>query len=158
MAKRAVMVALATVLMVATSPLTAIGADNSAKEQSDRLPDKLPKTTRDCMFFRTIYDWKALDPYNLIVWFNSHRTPRHIELEVACYEARFVDTIAFTDNLDGRLCAFGNDSVIVGHQHCPIGAINKITPREAKALIAKYRKRYSKDRRQNNARNKSPEN
>lgn len=156
MAKRAVMVALATILMVATGAVTAIGADNSGKEQSGHLPDKLPKMTRDCMFFRTIYDWKALDPYNLIVWFNSHRTPRHIELEVACYEARFVDTIAFTDNLDGRLCAFGNDSVIIGHQTCPIGAINKITPKEAKALIAKYKERYSKGSRRKKAGNNTP--
>ena len=109
------------------------------------MPDRLPKVTADCEFFRTIYDWRALDPYNLIVWFNNRNTPRHIELETACYQLRFVDTIAFTSR-DNRLCAFGGDSVIVGDEQCKIGALNKITPEEARALIAKYEKGRSSNK------------
>ena len=125
----------------------AAGAAAQDSEQEDlppRYPDRLPKMTTECMFFRTIYDWKALDPYNLIVYFNNRHTPRHIELETACYSARFVETIAFTSNNDGRLCAFGGDSVIIGDMECTIGAMHKMTSEEADELIAKYKPRYRK--------------
>ena len=122
----------------------AVAQDEGKEDEPKRFPDRLPKMTTECMFFRTIYDWRALDPYNLIVWFNNRNTPRHIELETACYSARFVDTIAFTSGPDERLCAYGGDAVIIGDQRCTIGAINKITKDEAKVLITKYKKRYSK--------------
>lgn len=118
-------------------------AQDATEDEVGRPPRKFPKMTRECMFFRTIYDWRALDPYNLIVWFNNRNTPRHIELETACYSARFVDTIAFTSR-DNRLCAFGGDSVIIGDMQCSIGALNKLTPDEADALTAKFKERYKK--------------
>lgn len=122
----------------------AVAQDESNQDEPKRFPDKFPKLTTECMFFRTIYDWRALDPYNLIVWFNNRNTPRHIELETACYSARFVDTIAFTSGPDERLCAYGGDSVIIGDQRCTIGAINKMTKDEAEELITKYKNRYNK--------------
>ena len=120
-------------------PQKAAPTKPSENEAQPGIPNKLPKVTADCEFFRTIHDWKALDPYNLIVWFNSRNTPWHLELETACYQLRFVDVIAFTST-DNRLCAFAGDSVIAGDELCEIGAMNRITPKQAKALVAKFEK------------------
>lgn len=122
----------------------AAARDESKQDEPRRFPDRFPKQTTECMVFRTIYDWRALDRYNLIVWFDDRNTPRHIELETACYSARFVDTIAFTSGPDERLCAYGGDAVIMGDQSCTIGAMRKITKDEAKELISKYKNRHGK--------------
>ncbi|MFQ5533408.1 MAG: DUF6491 family protein [Sphingomonadales bacterium] len=124
--------------------LGAAADEGSGQEKSPHARDKLPPITQECMFFNTIYDWRALDPYNLIVWFNNRNTPRHLELETACYSARFVDAIAFTSNRDGRLCAFGGDSVVIGDMNCAIGAMHKITPEQADELVAEFKKRRTK--------------
>ncbi len=101
-------------------------ASNDGTEKQSKIRDRLPKMTNDCIFFRTIYDWKAIDHYSLIVWFNNRHHAVHVELDTRCSSLPFEHTIAFTDNMDGRLCAFGGDSIIVGgplNQRCTIGAI-----------------------------------
>ena len=41
----------------------------------EQFPDRLPDTTNQCIFFRTLYDWKPLNRHNLIVWAPSRKHP-----------------------------------------------------------------------------------
>ncbi len=99
-------------------------------------PKRLPQGGLQCVFFRSIYDWRAIDRYNLIIWAPNRRSPYHVELDRPCDGLRFTDTIAFSSNMDGRLCAFGGDAVVVDHDRCPIGAITKLTQEQLDYLIS----------------------
>ena len=76
-----------------TSPGPAFGSDN------------------DCIFARSVSDWRPLDNRNLIV-FAGRRNPYHVQLSRASTRLRFSDQIAFTDR-DGRVCPFGGDSIVI---------------------------------------------
>ncbi len=103
-------------------------------------PDKMPDTTNQCIFFRTLYDWKALNNTNLIVWAPSRKHPYHLTLDRPCFGLKFAHSIGFTSR-DSRLCGYGGDSVLVESgggmpDRCPIGSITKLTEESLKALIA----------------------
>ena len=98
--------------------------------------DRLPQGTLDCVFFRSIYDWRAIDRYNLIIWAPSRSSPYRVQLDRPCDGLRFTDTIAFSSNLDGRLCAYGGDAVVVDHDRCPIGSITKLSKDELDFLLS----------------------
>lgn len=106
-------------------------------------PRRLPPITMECIYQRSIYDWKALDRYNLLVWAPSRNHPYHVELDNACFELRWANTIAFySRGFDDRICGFGGDKIIVGGrfpEHCSIGAIHKLTPDSAQELIEAFR-------------------
>lgn len=106
----------------------------------EQYPDKLPQTTNECIFFRTLYDWKALNNSNLIVWAPSKNHPYHIQLDRPCQGLRFAYSIGFTSR-DSRLCGFGGDAVLVESgggraDRCPIGGITKLTEESLKSLLA----------------------
>lgn len=105
----------------------------------ERNPDSLPDTTNQCIFFRTLYDWKPLNNTNLIVWAPSRKHPYHLQLDRPCFGLRFAHSIGFTSR-DSRLCGFGGDSVLVESgggmpDRCPIGSITKLTEDSLKALL-----------------------
>lgn len=100
---------------------------------------KFPDTTNQCIFFRTLYDWRALNNSNLIVWAPSRKHPYHLQLDRPCFGLRFAHSIGFTSR-DSRLCGFGGDSVLVESgggrpDRCPIGSITKLTEESLKALL-----------------------
>ncbi len=102
-------------------------------------PGKFPDTTNQCIFFRTLYDWRALNNSNLIVWAPSRKHPYHLQLDRPCFGLRFAHSIGFTSR-DSRLCGFGGDSVLVESgggrpDRCPIGSITKLTEESLKALL-----------------------
>lgn len=117
-------------------------ADSSAEQENPLLQgleghrDRLPQGGLECVFFRSIYDWRAIDRYNLILWAPSRRSPYRVQLDRSCDGLRFTDTIAFSSNLDGRLCAFGGDAVVVDHDRCPIGAITKLSQEDLDFLLS----------------------
>lgn len=122
----------------------------------EQYPDALPQTSNQCIFFRTLYDWKPLNRYNLIVWAPSRKHPYHIQLDRPCHNLRFAHTIGFTSN-DGRLCGFGGDSVLVGHggglpDRCPIGSITKLDEGGLERLLAQGRGRTLREKREAEAR------
>ena len=113
--------------------VTSSGCAITSKEQAHMLePHKkanFPQVTIDCIFLKTLYDWKVIDPYHMIVWAPNRKTAYLIEFDVLCSEARFAHLIAFTGR-DGRLCGFGKDSVVIPGpipKRCPIGAIYPLT-------------------------------
>jgi hypothetical protein len=106
----------------------------------EEYPDRLPRTTNQCVFFRTLYDWRPLNNTNLIVWAPSRNHPYHIQLDKPCFGLKFAHSIGFTSR-DSRLCGFGGDAVLVqsgggSPDRCPIGSITKLTEESLKSLLA----------------------
>ena len=117
----------------------------------EQYPDRLPETTNQCIFFRTLYDWRPLNSTNLIVWAPSKNHPYHIQLDRPCNGLRFAHSIGFTSR-DSRLCGFGGDSVLVESSggmadRCPIGSITKLTDESLKNLLAQEPGRSLQDKR-----------
>jgi hypothetical protein len=144
---------LALAVMATASPASAAGDDQKPPPSADKPPYKtlesppkrFPQGGLDCIFFRSIYDWRAIDHYNLIIWAPNRRSPYHVELDRPCDGLRFTDTIAFSSNLDGRLCAFGGDAVVVDHDRCPIGAITKLNREQLDYLLSQIPGKKKKD-------------
>ena len=117
----------------------------------EQYPDRLPQTTLKCIQFRTLYDWRALNAHNLIVWAPTRKHPYHIQIDRPCQSLRFAHTIGFTSN-DSQLCGFGGDSVLVQNgggapDRCPIGSITPLTDDGLKTLLAQAPGRGLKDKR-----------
>jgi hypothetical protein len=133
------------------------GVESGPKDANDpgymleQYPDKLPSTTNQCIFFRTLYDWRPLNNTSLVVWAPSRNHPYHIQLDKPCMGLRFAHSIGFTSR-DSRLCGFGGDSVLVESSggrpdRCPIGSITKLTEESLKALLAQAPGRSLQDKR-----------
>ena len=141
----AVMATASTASAAGNDQKSAPSADNPSYKTLESPPKRFPQGGLDCIFFRSIYDWRAIDRYNLIIWAPNRRSPYHVELDRPCDGLRFTDTIAFSSNLDGRLCAFGGDAVVVDHDRCPIGAITKLTPEQLDYLLSQAPGKKKKD-------------
>lgn len=118
----------------------------------EQYPDSLPQTTNQCIFFRTLYDWKPLNRHNLIVWAPSRKHPYHLQLDRPCQNLRFAHTIGFTST-NGRLCGFGGDSILVTSgggrpDRCPIGSITKLDEAGLERLLAQGRGRTLREKRE----------
>jgi len=96
-------------------------------------------TGNDCFFARSITDWRPLDNRNLVV-FTGVRRPYHVQLSMPANGLRFQDTIAFTDR-DGRICAYGGDSVVVNGaipERISIAAIRRLTEGQLEELYLSF--------------------
>jgi len=157
--------ALAVVLGLLAAPSTAIAQDDPVQSETkerpadanspgyvlEANPSRLPDTTNQCIFFRTLYDWKPLNNTNLIVWAPTRNHPYHLQLDRPCFGLKFAYSIGFTSR-DSRLCGFGGDSVLVESgggraDRCPIGSITKLTEDSLKSLLAQAPGRRSSDKR-----------
>ncbi|MBM3514788.1 MAG: hypothetical protein FJX59_13910 [Alphaproteobacteria bacterium] len=149
---------LAALAVLAFAPATLHAQEEPAKTANDpgyvleQFPDKLPETTLKCIQFRTLYDWRALNAHNLIVWAPTRKHPYHLQLERPCRGLRFAHQIGFTSN-DSQLCGFGGDSILVQEgggapDRCPIGAITPLTDEGLKRLIEQAPGRSLKDKRE----------
>lgn len=121
----------------------------------EQFPDRLPQVTNQCIFFRTLFDWKPLNRHNLIVWAPSRKHPYHLQLDRPCQNLRFAHTIGFTSN-NGRLCGFGGDSILVTSggglpDRCPIGSITKLDEAGLERLLAQGRGRTLREKRESEA-------
>lgn len=65
----------------------------------------------DCIFARSISDWRPLDRRNLIV-FAGRRNPYHVQLSRQSMRLSFQQQLGFYDR-DGRICPFGGDAVVI---------------------------------------------
>jgi hypothetical protein len=113
---------------------------NDPEFELDDTPDRLPETSNQCIFFRTLYDWRALNNNSLIVWAPSRNNPYYLQLDKPCFGLTFAHSIGFTSR-DSRLCGFGGDSVLVESSggrpdRCPIGSITKLTDEALQNLLA----------------------
>lgn len=66
---------------------------------------------RDCMFARTLSDWRPLDNRNLILFGNGRR-PYHVELVRPAMNLSSNIQIGVYDR-DGLICPYGGDAIIV---------------------------------------------
>jgi len=113
-------------------------------------PSRFPETTNQCVFFRTLYDWKPLNNTNLVVWAPNRNHPYHIQLDQPCFGLKFAHSIGFTSR-DSRLCGYGGDAVLVESgggrpDRCTIGSITKLTDESLKALLAQVPGRKTSDK------------
>ncbi len=70
----------------------------------------------DCVFVRSIYDFKALDRNNLVIWAPSRSKAYLVELAMPLPELRFASRLALVDrNHDGMLCGYGMDRIVVAN-------------------------------------------
>jgi len=68
----------------------------------------------ECVFSRTIYDFKPLDRNKMIIWAPTRSKAYLVELSMPMPELKFANRIAFVDrNHDGMLCGYGMDRIVV---------------------------------------------
>lgn len=68
----------------------------------------------ECVFTRSIYDFKALDRRNLVIWAPSRSKAYLVELGMPLPELKFASRLALVDrNHDGMLCGYGMDRIVV---------------------------------------------
>ncbi|GEM_PF-3284661 len=103
-----------------------------------------------CIFFRTLYDWRALNRTHLIVWAPSRKQAYLLQLDRPCWGLRFTNNLGFYSR-DSSLCPYGGDAIIVddgiGNERCTIGSITKLTDESLKSILdqAPGRRRASQD-------------
>jgi len=67
----------------------------------------------DCVFARTINNFKVLDRDKMIIWAPTRSKAYLVELSMPMPELKFANTIAFVDrNHDGMLCGYGMDRIV----------------------------------------------
>ena len=154
----AVIIAVLTLTLLTNSTFANAQETDEPKTANDegyvleQYPDSLPQTTNQCIFFRTLHDWKPLNRHNLIVWAPSRNHPYHLQLDRPCQNLRFAHTIGFTST-NGRLCGFGGDSILVTSgggkpDRCPIGSITKLDEAGLERLLAQGRGRTLREKRE----------
>jgi Family of unknown function (DUF6491) len=94
--------------------LAAAGIDliTGANATSAIAPERASKN--ECVFTRSIYDFKALDRNKLVIWAPSRSKAYLVELASPLPELKFANRLALVDrNHDGRLCGYGMDRIVV---------------------------------------------
>jgi hypothetical protein len=68
----------------------------------------------ECVFTRTIYDFKPLDRNKMVIWAPTRSKAYLVELSMPMPELKFANRLAFVDrNHDGMLCGYGMDRIVV---------------------------------------------
>jgi uncharacterized protein DUF6491 len=134
-------IALAAVLLLAgTASVASTNAAVKGRENDS-----------DCLFFRSIHDWRALDSTHMIVWGPGSRTPYLVTLSFPLNDMRYAWRLAFIDgNRDGTLCSYGRDAVVVPDRftswRSSIRGISKLDDEGIAALEAQYDVKLRRDR------------
>lgn len=77
--------------------------------------EDVAKATDDnqCVFSRTVNDWRALDSRNMVIWTPGRKDAYLVTLSFPLHNLRSEENVAIVDsNGDGRLCGFGMDQVV----------------------------------------------
>ena len=113
-----------TILAVTLFAVLAGGtASGEGQGPKDVRPEKYSPLTLDCIFIRTIDDWKYLDPYHAIIYAPNRSTAYLVELSNYCQPLQRAEHLGISSHQDGQLCARDRDALIVGDQRCPITTI-----------------------------------
>ena len=92
----------------------AIAMAAGASAQASTTTDTSRAGNSECVFARTIYDFKVLDRNKMIIWAPTRSKAYLVELSMPMPELKFANTIAFVDrNHDGMLCGYGMDRIVV---------------------------------------------
>lgn len=92
---------------------------------ADVRPARYSDMTLDCIFIRTIDNWKYLDPYHAIIYAPEPSSAYLVELSNYCQPLQRAERIGISAHIDGQLCAHDRDALIVGDQRCPITTITR---------------------------------
>jgi hypothetical protein len=114
--------------VAALALLGALGAGCAASATApgepagDRPPSGFPVPTGTCIFLDTIEDWKAVDPYHLLVRTRATGWQWAITLDRRCSDILFANALAW-DTPDSRVCDYRADAITVPGDRCSIGSI-----------------------------------
>lgn len=114
----------------------AAGCASAAPREKSATP---PQTYNDCIFARTLTDWRPLDRQNLILFAGGHRA-YHVVLAIPAMSLDFSVMIGVYDR-DGRICPFGGDSIIIDGimpERISIRSIKRLTDAELAELYVQY--------------------
>jgi hypothetical protein len=133
-------VALAALLLAGASSFAATNAAVQGRENDS-----------DCLFFRTIHDWRALDSTHMVVWGPGTRNPYLVTLTFPLPDLKWAFRLAFVDgNRDGNLCSFGRDSVVVPNGftswRSSIRGISRLDEESVAALEDQYNVKLQRNR------------
>lgn len=91
----------------------AIALTAGASAQASTSTDTSHAGKNECVFARTIHDFKVLDRDKMIIWAPTRNKAYLVELSMPMPELKFANTIAVVDrNHDGMLCGYGMDRII----------------------------------------------
>ena len=111
---------------------------------AEAMPATAPRINSDtCIFFRTVYDWRALDSRHLVLWAPGSNDAYLVETMMPLQDLLFADSLAFVDgNRDGQLCSYGMDEIIVPHssipEHASITSLKKLDEAGLAQLSRQY--------------------
>jgi uncharacterized protein DUF6491 len=84
-----------------------------AGAQASTATDTAHAGKNECVFARTIHDFKVLDRNKMIIWAPTRSKAYLVELSMPMPELKFANTIAVVDrNHDGMLCGYGMDRIV----------------------------------------------
>jgi hypothetical protein len=131
----------------AVATLFSATASAAADEAAKKAP---PLRGNDCVFFRSVYDWKELDANNLVVWAPGRRDAYHVYLTIPLYDLKFSVQIAFVDkDHDGQLCGFSSDQIAVVDSSFPqrssITAMKKLDAAGIAELEERYKTKLTRE-------------
>jgi hypothetical protein len=114
----------------------------SACTAAEKKPDTSLRGS-DCVFFRTVYDWKSLDDHNLVIWAPSHRVAYQVYTMVPLVGLNFAMKLGFVDrDHDGQLCGFSRDEIVIADHSFPQRATITAMKRLDDEGIAKLEEQY----------------
>jgi hypothetical protein len=80
-------------------------------------------SSNECVFVRSIQDFKPLDRNHLVIWSPGRRNAYLVKLAGSTSDLRFAHSLAVIDrNRDGRLCGYGMDRIVVADLSFPHSA------------------------------------
>lgn len=118
--------------LVLGAPASAQDAGSAAEAAQESAPN-----TNQCIFFRSLYDWKPLSNTSLILW-GTRTQPYHLTLTPPCNGLRFANVIGFSSRTS-RVCVM--DAVLVDNgpgfpERCLIQAVVKLDDESLQTLMA----------------------
>jgi hypothetical protein len=85
-------------------------------------PSRFPNPTGNCIFLRTIQDWKAVDPYRILVRTRVQGWQWEVLLDRRCSDILYANALKW-DTPDTRVCDYRRDAITVPKSRCIITAI-----------------------------------
>ncbi len=87
----------------------------------------LPAFTGRCIFINTINNWKAVDPFHVLVQTRARGWQWEITLDRRCNGILWANSIAWIGDKN-QICDYRHDSIAVPQDRCQIAAIHPWAP------------------------------
>ncbi|MBM4269253.1 MAG: hypothetical protein FJ144_22040 [Deltaproteobacteria bacterium] len=103
-------------------PTTAPVSEAGFQADGDTPPSTFPTPSGQCIFLRTIEDWKAPDPYRILVRTKVSGWQWEVLLDRRCSDLFYANALKW-DTPDTRVCDYRRDAITVPGDRCIITAI-----------------------------------